>query len=54
MTLGKSKKQITVIIETTELERLKILADKEERSVSQTAAILIREGLERRELSKSE
>jgi hypothetical protein len=47
MARGKDKKQINVIMPIEDADVLKTLADKQERSVSQMAAILIREGLER-------
>lgn len=47
MARGKDKKQINVIMPIEDADMLKTLADKQERSVSQMAAILIREGLER-------
>jgi len=43
----KDKKQINVIMPIDDADRLKELADKQERSVSQMAAILIREALDR-------
>jgi hypothetical protein len=47
MARGKDKKQINVIMPIEEADMLRTLADKQERSVSQMAAILIREGLEK-------
>jgi len=47
MPRGKDRKQINVIMAAEDADRLKTLAEKQERSVSQMAAILIREGLER-------
>lgn len=47
MARGKDKKQINVIMPIEDADMLKTLADKQERSISQMAAILIREGLER-------
>jgi len=47
MARGKDKKQINVIMPIDDADRLKELADKQERSVSQMAAILIREALDR-------
>jgi hypothetical protein len=47
MPIAKDKKQINVLLVIEDADKLKALADKQERSVSQMAAILIREGLER-------
>lgn len=47
MPRGKDRKQINVIMAAEDADRLKTLAEKQERSVSQMAAILIREGLEK-------
>lgn len=47
MPRSKDKRQINVIMPTDEADKLKAVAEKQERSVSQMAAILIREGLER-------
>lgn len=47
MARGKDKKQINVIMPIEEADMLRTLADRQERSVSQMAAILIREGLEK-------
>lgn len=51
MTIEKKKVTISVLIPPDDRERLKKLADKQERSISQMAAIFIREGLERLESS---
>lgn len=48
MPVVKGKKQINVLMTDQEAEDLKQLADKEERSVSQMAGILIREGMDKR------
>ena len=47
MPRAKDKKQINVIMPIEDADLLKALADKQERSISQMAAILIREGLEK-------
>lgn len=47
MAIGKDKKQINVLLTIEDAEMLKAFADKQERSMSQTAAILIREGLQK-------
>lgn len=47
MAIAKDKKQINVLLTIDDADMLKALADEQERSVSQMAAILIREGLER-------
>jgi hypothetical protein len=46
MAIGKNKKQINVIISIEDLKRLEALAYKQERSISQMAAILIRKALD--------
>lgn len=51
MTIEKKKVTISVLIPPDDRDRLKKLADKQERSISQMAAIFIREGLERLESS---
>lgn len=53
MAIAKDKKQVNVLLTIEDAERLKDLADKQERSVSQMAAILIREGLDRIETNKN-
>lgn len=53
MPRGKNRKQINVIMAIEDADRLKMLADKQERSVSQMAAILIREALDRLEIPDS-
>lgn len=47
MPIAKDKKQINVLLTIEDAEMLKAFADKQERSMSQTAAILIREGLQK-------
>jgi hypothetical protein len=47
MPIAKDKKQINVLLNIEDADTLRALANKQERSVSQMAAILIREGLER-------
>lgn len=47
MPIAKDKKQINVLLNIEDADMLRALANKQERSVSQMAAILIREGLER-------
>lgn len=49
MPKAANKVTISVIVTLEEKERLKKLADSQERSISQMAAILLREGLDRRE-----
>ena len=49
MPKAANKVTISVIVTLEEKERLKKLADTQERSISQMAAILLREGLDRRE-----
>lgn len=47
MPIAKDKKQINILLTIEDADRLKALADEQERSMSQMAAILIREGLNR-------
>ena len=47
MALRGKKKQLNVLLDPDEADKLKALADKQERSVSQMAAILIRDGINR-------
>lgn len=49
MPKAANKVTISVIVTLEEKERLKKLADSQERSISQMAAILLREGLNRQE-----
>lgn len=49
MPKAANKVTISVIVTLEEKERLKKLADTQERSISQMAAILLREGLNRQE-----
>jgi hypothetical protein len=48
-----TKATISVIVTLEEKERLKRLADRQERSISQMAAILLREGLDRLERKRA-
>ena len=49
MPKAANKVTISVIVTLEEKERLKKLADSQERSISQMAAILLREGLNQQE-----
>lgn len=51
MPIAKDKKQINVLLTIEDAEKLRTLADKQERSISQMAAILIREGIEKTDLT---
>ncbi|MCC5669106.1 hypothetical protein LC653_35935 [Nostoc sp. CHAB 5784] len=52
MPIAKDKKQINILLTIEDAERLKAIADKQERSVSQMAAIFIRECLDKAEATK--
>ena len=52
MALHGNKKQVTVLLSPELAERLKQHAEQQQRSISQTAAILIQEGLEKIEDKK--
>ncbi|MFN6538640.1 MAG: ribbon-helix-helix domain-containing protein [Nostoc sp. EkiNYC01] len=54
MPIAKDKKQINILLTIEEAERLKALADKQQRSVSQMAAIFIRECLDKAEATKDQ
>jgi CopG-like RHH_1 or ribbon-helix-helix domain, RHH_5 len=47
MAIEKKKVTISVMISPDDRDRLKSLADSQERSISQMAAIFIREGLDK-------
>ncbi len=49
MPIAKNKKQINILLTNEDADRLKAIADQQERSISQMGAILIREGLDRAE-----
>jgi predicted transcriptional regulator len=54
MTIEKKKVTISVMIPPDERDRLKALAEAQERSVSQMAAIFIRQGLDKLETATTQ
>lgn len=49
MVVAKGKKQIMAIVPVQDYERLKALAEEEQRTVSQMTAVLLRQALDYRE-----